>query len=123
MTKKEIFVTIKEDLIAAQVADLTEKVEFIDAQIAQIDAKAEKAKARAAEKKAAGDELRETIFGLLTSEPKTIPQIVEELDDETVSEAKVRARLSQLAQLERIAKEKVKTESGDKMGYFVPSAE
>lgn len=121
MTKKEILVALKADITAANVADMTEKVEFIDSQIAQIEAKAEKAREKAAEKRAAGDELRETIFGLLSAEPKTIPEITAELGDEEVTEAKVRARLSQLFQLDRIAKEKIKTESGEKMGYFVPA--
>ena len=121
MTKKEILNAIRADLEAAKVTDLSEKVEFIEAQIAQIDAKAEKARERAAIKKAEGDELRETIFNLLTSEPKTIPEIVDAIADEAVTDAKVRARLSQLFQLERISKEKIKTESGEKMGYFVPA--
>lgn len=121
MTKRELFTSIKTDLMAAQenVADFNEKVAFIDDQIAQIDSKAEKARARAAEKRAIGDELRETIYGLLTSEPQTIPAITAQIEDETVSEAKVRARLSQLVQAERVAKEKVKTEAGEKMGYFI----
>ena len=123
MTKKETLIAIKADIEAAKVENLAEKVEFIDGQIAQIDAKAEKAKERAAAKKAEGDELRETIYNLLTSEPKTIPEIVAEVADESISDAKVRARLSQLFQLERISKEKVKTESGEKMGYYIPTIE
>lgn len=121
MTKKEILLALKADITAAQVADMVEKVEFIDSQIAQIEAKAEKAREKAAEKRAAGDELRETVFNTLSAEPKTIPEIVAILDNEEITEAKVRARLSQLFQADRIAKEKIKTEAGEKMGYFVPA--
>ena len=102
-------------------AELTDEgqIGFINEQLAQLDSKAEKARIRAAAKREAGDELRERIFNVLTDEPKTIPAIVAELNDEEISEAKARARLSQLVQLERVAKEKVKTDSGEKMGYFV----
>lgn len=106
-------------------AELTDEgqIGFINEQLAQLDNKAEKARIRAAAKREAGDELRERIFNVLTDEPKTIPAIVAELNDEEISEAKARARLSQLVQLERVAKEKVKTDSGEKMGYFVPSVD
>ena len=121
MTKREMLIAIKNDLVANSdaITDCAEKVEFLEAQIAQLDAKATKAKERAAEKKAVGDELREAIYNTLTSEPMTIPEIASTFDDETVTEARVRARLSQLVQADRIAKEKVKTESGEKMGYFI----
>ena len=123
MTKREMLIAIKNDLVANSdaITDCAEKVEFLEAQIAQLDAKATKAKERAAEKKAVGDELREAIYNTLTSEPMTIPEIASTFDDETVTEARVRARLSQLVQADRIAKEKVKTESGEKMGYFIPA--
>ena len=123
MTKREMLIAIKNDLVANSdaITDCTEKVEFLETQIAQLDAKATKAKERAAEKKAIGDELREAIYNVLTSEPTTIPEIASNFDDETVTEAKIRARLSQLVQADRVAKEKVKTESGEKMGYFIPA--
>ena len=116
-TKREYFEGIK-----AQLTD-PEEIAFIDDQIAQINAKAEKARIRAAAKKEAGDELREKIYDVLTNEPKTIPAIVEELNIEELTEGKARARLSQLVQLERVAKEKVKVDEGEKMGYYIPDAQ
>lgn len=123
MTKKELFLSIKEDLVATggNVADYEEKIAFIDEQVKQIDTKADKARERAANKKAEGDALREAIYNTLTSEPKTIPAICAELGDEEITEAKVRARLSQLVSLDRVEKEKVKVDGGEKMGYFIPA--
>ena len=68
-------------------AELTDEgqIGFINEQLAQLDSKAEKARIRAAAKREAGDELRERIFNVLTDEPKTIPAIVAELNDEELS--------------------------------------
>ena len=115
MTQREMYESIKTKLTDA------EEIAFIDEKIAQIDAKAAKAKVRAAAKKEEGDALRETVFSMLTGAPKTIPQICEEINDEAITEAKIRARLSQLVQLERVAKEKIKTDAGEKMGYYIPA--
>lgn len=117
MTQKEWFNQIKGKLTDA------EEIAFIDAQIAKLDAKAAKAKERANEKRAAGDQLRERIHNLLTNEPKTIPMVLAELDDEDLTEAKVRARLSQLVEFGMAEKTKVKVDSSEKMAYFIPSPE
>ena len=118
MTKVEMLTSIK-----AVLTD-EEQIAFIDEMIAQTERKAEKARERAAAKREAGDELRETIFGVLSTEDfKTIPEILEAIGDEELSPAKVTARLSQLVKLERVIKEKVKTDNGDKMGYAIALVE
>ena len=112
MTNKEMYEQIKGKLTDA------EEIAFIDTQIAALDRKAAKAKERAAERKAAGDELRETIYGVLTAEPQTIAQIIAATGVEDLTPAKVSSRLGQLVSLEKVAKEKVKLESGDeRMAY------
>ena len=117
MTKVEMYNSIK-----AVLTD-EEQIAFIDEQIAQAERKAEKARERATAKREAGDELRENIFSVLSTDTfKTIPEILEALGDEELSPAKVTARLSQLVKLERVAKEKVKTDKGDKLGYAIVNA-
>lgn len=119
MTNKEMFEQIKGKLTDA------EEIAFIETQIAAINRKAAKAKERAAKKREEGDELREIIFSVLTGEAKTLSEIVptvqEITGDETFSQAKAIPRLTALCELGRVAKEKVKTDAGDKMGYYIPT--
>ena len=114
MTNREMYEQIKGKLTDA------EEIAFIDTQIAALDRKAAKAKERAAAKKAEGDELRETIFNVLTEEPQTIAQIIAAVGIEDLTPAKVTSRLGQLVALEKVAKEKVKNENGDeRMAYYL----
>lgn len=73
--------------------------EFIETSLAQLDKRAAAAQKRANEKKAEGDELRANIKAVLEDGPKTIADIVTALDDESVTNAKVVARLTQLVKL------------------------
>lgn len=112
MTNKEMYEQIKGKLTDA------EEVAFIDAQIAALDRKAAKAKERAAERKAAGDELREKIYNVLTNDLQTIAQIIVATGIEDLTPAKVSSRLGQLVELEKVTKEKIKNEDGDeRMAY------
>ena len=112
MTNKEMFEQIKTKLTDE------EEIAFIETQIAALDRKAAKAKERAALKKAEGDELRETIFNVLTKEPQTIAQIIAAVGNEDLTPAKVSSRLKQLVDLEKVTREKVKNENGDdRMAY------
>ena len=117
MTNKEMFEQIKGKLTDA------EEIAFIETQIAALDRKAAKAKERAAAKKVAGDELRETIFSVLTDEFQTLdmilPAVKEITGDDTLTNSKIIPRLSALVDLEKVVKEKVKTENGDKMAYAI----
>lgn len=74
VTKKEKF-----EIIMNAMADNAEIVEFCENEIAALERKALKAKERAAKKKAEGDELKDIVFGCLTSEVKTAADVVEEI--------------------------------------------
>ena len=84
--------------------------EYIEKSIVQIDARNAKAAERQAEKKAAGDQLRSRIKSVLSDSPMTIADIVEALDDETVTNAMVVARLGQLVKNGEVNKNDVKVE-------------
>ena len=115
MTNREMFVQIKEKLTDP------EEIFFIESQIAALDRKKAKSQERRAEQKKAGDELREAIYDALTDEFQTLPQIVKAVSEATgiedFSTSKAIPRLKALCELERVVKEKVKTDSGEKMAY------
>lgn len=119
-TKKELFTELKEIVSAAQLDEDKEimYLDFIDRQIASIDKRAETAKARAEEKKVASDALTDAIYDLITDEPKTVEDIVGEIDDEEVTRNKVTARLGKLVKSGLVKKETVKIEGvGRRMVY------
>ena len=119
-TKKEFFTELKEIVMAAQLDEEKEVMylDFIDKQIASIDKRAETAKARAEEKKVASDALTDAIYDLVTDEPKTVEDIVGEIDDEEVTRNKVTARLGKLVKSGLVKKETVKIEGvGRRMVY------
>lgn len=112
MTKKDYFNEIKGIVENSNNENKETLIYFIENQISSIDTKAAKAKERAAAKKAEGDELREIVKSVLTSELQTADEIFAQLDGEDLTIAKVRARLTQLVNLEEATKEDVKTEDG-----------
>lgn len=72
--------------------------EFVQNEVELLENKAVAAAKRAAAKRAAGDELREKVFGVLdSSEYMTINDIVKALGDPDISAQMVTARLTQLA--------------------------
>ena len=77
--------------------------------------------------KAIGDDLRNAIEAVLTSERQTadkITEIIQEQDAfEDVTKAKVVARLSQLVRAEKAIKEEVKVGSRRLMGYAIVETE
>ena len=118
ITKKVYFEMLKDIVAATDTADKDNLLAFIDTNIAQLDAKAAKAKEKAAEKKIEGDELREKIAACLTSEPKDIATILDEVGDEELTRAKVTARLAQLINLGTATKEVTKTADGKKATVY-----
>lgn len=112
MTKKDYFVEIKEIL---ENANETALAEVMAHEVELLDNKAAKNKERAAQRKIEGDELRDTISNILVDEFQTIDEIVEQIDDEEITKAKVVARLTQLVNLGEAIKEQVKTEDGKKV--------
>lgn len=118
ITKKAYFEMLKDIVAATDTADKDNLLAFIDTNIAQLDAKAAKAKEKAAEKKVEGDELREKIAACLTTEPKDIATILDEVGDEELTRAKVTARLAQLINLGTATKEVTKTADGKKTTVY-----
>ena len=117
MTDTQKLEAIKEVLVAAN-ADTT-LIDYCDTKIAQIAAKAAKAKERNAEKKAIGDELRGVIADLLTEEPQSAEAILDQLEGEDLSVAKVRARLSQLVKVNQASKVEKNIDGKKKVLYTV----
>ena len=96
---------------------------FAQKTMEQIDAKAAKAKEKAAEKKAEGDALRNAIEAVLTDEVQTLDQILEQVDFEDVTKAKITARLTQLIKAGRAYKVQVKLENGKKAMAYAAGSE
>lgn len=116
ITKKDMFERLR-TLIPEDADDRDILIEFIDLQIGQIDKKAEKAKERAEKIKAEGDELRAAVEGALTNEWQTISDIIEVIDDETVTRAKISARLSALVKA-GIADKEQRTVDGKRAMHY-----
>lgn len=109
ITKKE-----KYGIIAEAMADNAMIVEFCEAEIAALEKKAEKAKERAAKKKAEGDELKEVVKSVLTSEFQTIADIAEQIEGEDITVGKISYRLNALVKDGFAVKEDVTVEVNGK---------
>ena len=102
LTKREMYEAIKAGFTTGEwtVSDV-EVAEFCDNEIDLLDKKAAKAKERQAEKKAANDELAETVKAALTDEFQLIDDITKAVvaatGDEEITKSKVQYRLGQLA--------------------------
>lgn len=118
MTKKQGYETLAEILSNTDIEEKDMLLDFISKEIASIETKAEKAKVRAAAKRAEGDELKETVKGLLTSEYQTISEITEQIDSDEVSKQKVTARLTQLVKDGVAEKAEAKFEGGKKLAVY-----
>ena len=105
-------------------ADQTVLAEFATKKLAQLDKRNASAQKRAAVKRAEGNEITERVFGVVSAEPMTREAIATALGDETLSTAKVGARLNQLVNSGRIQKETIKVANAEgkmtnKVAYFV----
>ena len=112
MTKKDYFAEIKNVLVEAGENDLADVMAH---EIELLENKAVKNKERAAARKVAGDELRDTISNILIDDLQTVDEIVEQIEGEDITKAKIVARLTQLVNLNEAVKEQVKTEDGKKV--------
>ena len=112
MTKKDYFVEIENILRDAKENDLADVMAH---EIELLENKAVKNKERAEARKIAGDELRDTISNILIDDLQTVDEIVDQIEDEEITKAKVVARLTQLVNLNEAIKEQVKTEDGKKV--------
>lgn len=120
VTKKEWYAEIRKIVEAADVENKDGALEFIDNQVKLLEAKAAKAQENAAKKKADGDNLREAVYNVLTTELQTIDQITEQvvIEGEDITRNKVTARLTQLVKAEMAVKDTVKTDDGRKVTAY-----
>lgn len=125
MTKVEYYGVLRAFVEGSgTIEDTDDMLAFIDTQVAQIEAKAVKAKERAASRRAEGDELRDAVQAVLTSEYQTLDDIVPQIEGEDISRAKISARMTQLVRLGVAEKEPVKGADGRKaMAYRLIAAE
>lgn len=115
ITKKAMYATVLDILADAESRgfalpegmDFGALSDFVNHEIELLDKKAESAAKRAADKKIQGDALRDRIRDVLTSDFKTIAEIVSALGDPDVSAQMVTARLTQLINLELVEKDSV----------------
>lgn len=111
ITKATKFEMIRDIITNAEVADEDKAmlVEFCDAQIEALAVKAAKAKEQAIQKKAESDALTGAIADVLTHEYQTVNEVmVNFADDEDITTAKIRSRLSKLCRDGVAEKETVK---------------
>lgn len=120
VTKKEWYAEIRKVVEAADVENKDGALEFIDNQVKLLEAKAAKAQENAAKKKADGDNLREAVYNVLTTELQTIDQITEQvvIEGEDITRNKVTARLTQLVKADMAVKDTVKTDDGRKVTAY-----
>lgn len=118
MTKRDVLnalatVDFTEDITVGDVvvtpADIAE---FVENSLAQLDNRAAKAAERAANKRQEGDEVRTAIKDIIANSetPVTIADILAALDDETMTSAKVVARVGQLVKLGEVFKSDTKVD-------------
>lgn len=99
ITKKVMF-----SAIADLLADNADVVKFCNAEIALLDKRADKERARAQAKRA-NDPLLEVVANAVGPDYMSIADIVAAIDDESVTAAKVAARLSKLIDAGKVEKE------------------
>lgn len=110
------------DMIAEKCADDEVIVEYCAKKQASLANKAAKAKERNAAKRAAGDELRERVAAVLTSEPQTRDQVFANFaDEEDLSVQKIGARLTQLVGAGLAVKSEVTVDGKKKAAYALAS--
>lgn len=118
MTKRDYYNIIIEKFEGMQnLAVAPEIVEFAKHEIELLDKKAVRAREKAKEKSAAGDAITDLIKDLLTDEPKTIAEIVNEIGDENITNAKVSYRLSKLTSNGFAVKTEVKVDKRKLSAY------
>ena len=120
LTKKDMFLQIRDILETKDIEDKEGLIEFVDNQIASLEKKAVKAKEKAAEKRAVGDELKDLVKSLLTNDYQTINDLLEQIDGADVTRAKVQARVTALVKDGYAEKTDLKTEEGKTVkGYRI----
>ena len=119
ITEREIY-----NSILNGTADQAILCEFAEKKLAQLDKRNASAARRAQAKRAEGDAITERIFSVVSNEPHTRDEITAMVGDESLSVAKVGARLSQLVKSGKVSKETAKIQNAEgkataKVVYFV----
>ena len=118
-TRIEYYEILKNIVKGNKESELTvtqaELIDFLDRQITSLKNKAIKAKEKAEQKKSEGDILKFAIRDILTKENQTLDEILNQLEIEDISKAKVAARLGQLIKAGEASKTEVKTEDGKRV--------
>ncbi len=119
ITEREIY-----NSILNGTADQAVLCEFAEKKLAQLDKRNASAARRAQAKRAEGDAITERVFSVVSAEPMTREAITAALGDETLSVAKIGARLNQLVKTGRVSKETAKIQNAEgktaaKVVYFV----
>lgn len=122
-TKKEKFQAIKAFLCGEAVEiPIGELSDFVATELEHLEARAEKEKARAEKRKDEGDALREAVESVLTEEYQSADEILKSVqtltEDESLTKAKITARLAQLVKARVVEKELQKTEDGKKRTFY-----
>ena len=118
MTKREMYDVIGSVFNTIDNEHKDEVLAFIEKEKEALDRKNEKAKERAAEKRAASDVLKGKIADVIGDEPMTVNAILEALEDEDLTPAKVTARTKKLVSEGVISREMVKVD-GRKLTAYV----
>lgn len=91
---------------------------YIDTQIEALDKRTELNAKLAERRKQEGDELRKRIKATISTNCKTIPQILEALNDPNVTSAMVISRLGQLVRAGEVRKGPLKVDGRNIMAYI-----
>lgn len=106
ITKRDYYENIKAVLAGDEVGIAREElIAFCDKELTNLANKSERAKAAAAKKREAGDILTDTVRSVLTEDLQTVPEIVEAIGDENITNAKVIYRLNALFNKGEVRKE------------------
>ena len=112
ITKKDYFKTLIAMLNGEDTAiDNAELIDFCEHEIATLEKRAATSRAKAAEKREAGDELQDRIYGVLTEDWMAISDVVAALEDPEVTSSKVIYRLNALCASGRVEKTDAKISS------------
>ena len=117
-TKVVYFTELKDivtNALGAEAAD--EYLDFIDRELGALEKRRANQKAREDRRKAENDEMARAILDMLTDEPATNADILEEINDPEATPAKITARLSKLAREGLVAKETIKVDGKKRVAY------
>ena len=119
-TKVQLFNQLKN--IVSKQSNLTEEEKeeffsFINTEIQHIKHKRVLLKKDREKKKVEGEEFSDIVYDMLTSEPMTADDILEELNDESFSRQKIYARLSKYVQRGLVIKHILKINGNKRIAY------